>query len=323
MPEDFYAALMMRRALPTTTDLKTITAPGIYPVDAGNDSAPGKFAGTLIVYLPTTAPKRLFFTATGDGYFLTSPGWQIFGTIKTINAESPNADGEISISAADVGAVPASGGSVEYLDGATYYQANPETWMGAGLFSEQYGNYAPFHLPYGYEVTKGAAKYLPLIKGVTSTEEHGFGAAVSFGALRTGNADFGSAVVHIVGDNGTAAVYQLNIDGSFHAPSSLWAGNAQMIGNGDVYGTVWGGWLSEWVRGNFATSAWTIANFLQGGIRLASAGVATNGNNDNQFAYAPNGTVVTAVQQQTNYTAVQYRSLQYNIGGNWYTAWVA
>ncbi|MBW4211145.1 tail fiber protein [Enterobacter asburiae] len=79
----------------------------------------------------------------------------------------------------------------------------------------------------------------------------------------------------------------------------------------------------DWVNGNFATSAWTIANFLQGGLRLASAGVATNGNNDSEFAYAPNGTVVTAVQQKTNYTAVQYRSLQYNIGGNWYTAWVA
>lgn len=80
---------------------------------------------------------------------------------------------------------------------------------------------------------------------------------------------------------------------------------------------------SDWVSGNFATSAWTMANFLQGGIRLASAGVATNGNNDNDFAYAPDGTVVTAVMHKANYGAVQYRSLQYNIGGNWYTAWVA
>ncbi|GJL39321.1 TPA: hypothetical protein ACJIWU_002674 [Enterobacter chengduensis] len=35
------------------------------------------------------------------------------------------------------------------------------------------------------------------------------------------------------------------------------------------------------------------------------------------------GAVVTAVQQKTNYTAVQYRYEQYNIGGHWYTAWVA
>ena len=80
---------------------------------------------------------------------------------------------------------------------------------------------------------------------------------------------------------------------------------------------------TAWVNGNFATQAWTVANFLQGGIRLASLGTADNGNNDNAFAYAPNGAIVTAVQQKTNYTAVQYRYVQYNIGGNWYTAWVA
>ena len=72
----------------------------------------------------------------------------------------------------------------------------------------------------------------------------------------------------------------------------------------------------------YAPSAWVAANFLQGGIRLASPGTANNGNNDNNFAYAPNGAVVTAVQQQSNYTAVQYRYLQYNINGNWYTAQV-
>ncbi|WP_426759405.1 tail fiber protein [Enterobacter cloacae complex sp. 403K5] len=72
----------------------------------------------------------------------------------------------------------------------------------------------------------------------------------------------------------------------------------------------------------YAQSAWVAANFLQGGIRLASTGTADNGNNDNAFAYAPNGAVVTAVQQKTNYTAVQYRYVQYNINGNWYTAQV-
>lgn len=73
----------------------------------------------------------------------------------------------------------------------------------------------------------------------------------------------------------------------------------------------------------YATTAWVSGNFLQAGQRLASLGVATNSNNDNEFAYAPNGAVVTAVQQKTNYTAVQYRYVQYNINGNWYTAWVA
>ena len=72
----------------------------------------------------------------------------------------------------------------------------------------------------------------------------------------------------------------------------------------------------------YAPSAWVAANFLQGGIRLASLGTADNGNNDGNFAYAPNGAFVTAVMQKTNYTAVQYRYVQYNINGNWYTAQV-
>ncbi|WP_273907237.1 phage tail protein [Enterobacter bugandensis] len=79
----------------------------------------------------------------------------------------------------------------------------------------------------------------------------------------------------------------------------------------------------DWVSGNFATISWTSSNFLQGGVRLASLGTADNGNNDGNFAYAPDGAVVTAVMQKTNYTAVQYRYIQYNINGNWYTAWVA
>lgn len=73
----------------------------------------------------------------------------------------------------------------------------------------------------------------------------------------------------------------------------------------------------------YATQAWVAANFLQAGQRLASLGTATNNNNDNEFAYAPDGATVTAVQQKTNFTAVQYRYVQYNINGNWYTAWVA
>ncbi|ELX8411670.1 MULTISPECIES: phage tail protein [Enterobacter] len=79
----------------------------------------------------------------------------------------------------------------------------------------------------------------------------------------------------------------------------------------------------DWVSGNFATIAWTSSNFLQGGVRLASPGTADNGNNDGNFAYAPDGAVVTAVMQKTNYTAVQFRYIQYNINGNWYTAWVS
>jgi hypothetical protein len=116
------------------------------------------------------------------------------------------------------------GGSVSYLDGATYYQANPSVWMGAGAFADQYGSYAPFHLPYGHVTPRGVSQYLPLIKGVTSTAEYGFGSAVSFGILRTGNNDFGSAVIHIIGDNGEGAMYGFDTKGTFSTSRQVYSG---------------------------------------------------------------------------------------------------
>lgn len=246
------------------------------------------------------------------------------------------------------------GGSVAYLDGAGYYQINPVGpmgWYGSGMFASQYANSAPFIIPQQYASPKDVSVYLPIIKGLSSTDYYGYGSAVSFGILRTGNADFGSAVIHIIGDNGNSAAYNFDAHGTFTAPGQVYSGGTivaagQVSSGGNIVagqGLYESGGLvrvyssnnpppqqdlspyatTAWVNGNFSTQAWTVANFLQGGMRLASLGTATNGNNDNAFAYAPDGAVVTAVQQKTNYTAVQYRYVQYNIGGNWYTAWVA
>ncbi|MCM7859158.1 hypothetical protein M8S86_14095, partial [Enterobacter hormaechei] len=73
--------------------------------------------------------------------------------------------------------------------------------------------------------------------------------------------------------------------------------------------------------GQAYTKAESNARFLQG-WRLGAVATATNGNNDNIFAEAPNGAVVVSVQQKTNYTAVKYRHAQYNLNGTWYNAGV-
>lgn len=323
MPEDFYAALMMRRALPATTDIKTITAPGIYPVDAGNASAPGKLAGTLIVHLPTTAPKRLFFTAAGDGYFLTSTGWQIIGTIKTINAESPNADGEINISAADVGAVPVSGGSVAYLENATYYKTNPAGWYGGGAFADQYrNNAAPFLVPYGFASVKDTSEYLPIVKGISHTEGYGYAASVSFGILRSGKADFGSAVIHIIGDNGTAVAFSFGADGGFYAPGQI-TNKTNIVAGQGLYES--GGAVRAYSPNNpppqqdlshYATQSWVVANFgmvngiRRGGQQLRNPTDAWFGNWE-----SPAGCVVTGIIMENRSDGrklgVYYRQMQY------------
>lgn len=243
------------------------------------------------------------------------------------------------------------GGSVDYLDGARYYATKPEYWQGGGAFSHQYADgSAPFFVG-GYSTAKDNSVYLPIVKGTSVTKDLGWGSSVSFGILRSGNGDFGSAVIHIIGDSGAGAIFSFDANGTFNTPAKINSGGAlyaarQIDSGGNIVagqGLYESGGLvrvyssnnpppqqdlspyatTAWVNGNFSTQAWTVANFLQVGIRLASLGTANNGNNDNEFAYAPNGAVVTAVQQRTNYTAVQYRYVQYNIGGNWYTAWVA
>ncbi|PWI77278.1 hypothetical protein DEO48_25285 [Enterobacter sp. CGMCC 5087] len=123
------------------------------------------------------------------------------------------------------------GGDVDHLSNASYYHINPAAWPGVGAFANQYADpTAPFTIPFGRVTPKGISQYLPIIKALSATEEYGYGAAVSFGILRTGNADFGSAVIHIIGDNGNGAVFGFNADGTFNAPNAIIAG-------GGVYDT--------------------------------------------------------------------------------------
>ena len=101
------------------------------------------------------------------------------------------------------------------------------------------------------------------------------------------------------------------------ASGSVYAGggNSILSTDGNVYGPLWGGWLNNWLSGQL--------NSRVSSFRLAGWGTATNGNNDNTFANAPDGTVVVGVQQKTNYTAVNYRYPQILVNGNWYNVGVA
>ncbi|RTM19515.1 phage tail-collar fiber domain-containing protein [Enterobacter bugandensis] len=124
------------------------------------------------------------------------------------------------------------GGSVDYLDNAKYFATKAEYWQGIGGFAQQYSNgTAPFFMP-GYTTPNGMSVYLPIVKGTSQTSGHGYGASVSFGILRTGNNDFGSAVIHILGDSGNGAVYQFGYDGTFYAPRQVNAGTNVVASQG-------------------------------------------------------------------------------------------
>ncbi|MCR4244748.1 phage tail protein [Enterobacter hormaechei subsp. steigerwaltii] len=159
--------------------------------------------------------------------------------------------------------------------------------------------------------------------------------------------------------NGVQLVVNGRINGSIIYSSGevqAGGGKARLAADGNIYGEKWGNqWLDAYLRntyqpkGNYTpagqaytkaesdgrfqpkgsytpagqayTKAESNARFLQG-WRLGAVATATNGNNDNIFAEAPNGAVVVSVQQKTNYTAVKYRHAQYNLNGTWYNAGV-
>lgn len=108
-----------------------------------------------------------------------------------------------------------------------FYKVEPSGsygWYGAGGFVNQYSNTAPFIIPLRYATPKGQSIYLPIIKGLSQTDYHGYGSAVSFGILRSGLGDFGSAVIQVIGDNGSGAILAFNANGRLDVPSQVYSG---------------------------------------------------------------------------------------------------
>jgi hypothetical protein len=102
----------------------------------------------------------------------------------------------------------------------------PEYWQGGGAFSHQYADgSAPFFVG-GYSTAKDNSVYLPIVKGTSVTKDLGWGSSVSFGILRSGNGDFGSAVIHIIGDSGAGAIFSFDANGTFNTPAKINSGGA-------------------------------------------------------------------------------------------------
>lgn len=172
MSENNYGALMLKSALAAPVNLTAITEPGVYPVNAGNVTAPNVLAGELFV---TSQSLRSFISITGDHFRYINKAWVRFGgsaaldvgtvagtvaagndsrivnavpNTRKINGHALNADA--SLTAGDVGAYTKP-------EGDTRYQPK--------------GNYTPA----GEAYTKAAsdAAYAPKTSVYTKTESDG------------------------------------------------------------------------------------------------------------------------------------------------------
>lgn len=68
-------------------------------------------------------------------------------------------------------------------------------------------------VPLGKISPKDQSTYYPIVKGSIQTEYYGYGTAVSFGTLVSGNADFAKATIQVIGDNGSNGLLTLDANG--------------------------------------------------------------------------------------------------------------
>lgn len=261
---------------------------------------------------------------------------------------------DINLSAANVGAVPAAGGNVGYLENASRYKIKPGTWEGVGGFATQYTQpFAPFLIPLGYAVPSDVSNYSPFIKGIVQTQKYGYAASVSFGAYTPGDTHFPSAVIHVIGDNGGSSAWFFDSNsGGFSSPGEIHS-NGNIVAEGSLYES--NGVVRVYSSNNPPTPAainaiaqdtCSVAGFISGNVQdpymrnsrtnevvqLATYGWVANGfvsdirlGTSTEFQERSNnermaGGVMTSFKDagSSNYW-IRLRPLQKAVNGNWYT----
>ncbi|EGA3605258.1 phage tail protein, partial [Salmonella enterica] len=89
-------------------------------------------------------------------------------------------------------------------------------------------------------------------------------------------------------------------------------GDATVATDGNVYGTIWGGWLNDWINNNLVRAVRLGPVALSGGLwrdfQLGGGQVVTGFHTDGDW------------EMQGGDDKVYYRPIQYLIGTQWVTA---
>src|SRR5471030_3003029 len=210
--------------------------PGVAAATTAKGYPMNGFVGVIFITWGPNATQQIAFNSNGRQFTRYATGawngvdvpWSGWNEIYCqANKPTPS----------DVGAVPTAGGDVGYLNNAAHYGIKKGAWEGAGGFAAQYTSpVAPFVIPLGYQAPAGVSNYLPIIKVLVQTATHGYGTAVSFGAVTSGTAKFAQAVIHVIGDNGVSRQWFFDpTDGTFSAPAgSIVAGQGLYESGGAV-----------------------------------------------------------------------------------------
>ncbi|MCZ4676007.1 hypothetical protein O4O00_16645 [Citrobacter sedlakii] len=229
--------------------------------------------------------------------------------------------------------ITSTGGSDDSLANATYYKIGSQKgWYGSGAFVDQYhNNAAPFMVPLGKISPKDQSTYYPIVKGSIQTEYYGYGTAVSFGTLVSGNADFAKATIQVIGDNGSNGLLTLDANGRLNVSGLVIPGDLSNfdarypiqdnvthagIANGDESLPFFRSRLSNNII-YLARRDWVSSYFVQD-VRLGGAATTAQINDINRV---PNGCVMVGIDVSGgiyNPTTIIYQPIQKFVNGAWY-----
>ncbi|EIC5148956.1 phage tail protein [Salmonella enterica] len=126
-------------------------------------------------------------------------------------------------------------------------------------------------------------------------------------------------VIELSDEQGWHLYSQRNPDGSITftvngdiTANTLRAGEAIYQNNGDIFGSAWGGWLSNWVNNNFVRAVRLGPQAISGGLwrdyQLGGGNVVTGFHTDGSW------------EMEGDDDKVYYRPVQFLVGGTWITA---
>ncbi|EHW8881249.1 phage tail protein [Salmonella enterica] len=281
-------------------------------------------AMTIRVTMPTTtlgggvASAQFTYIDNGEGY---SPGWR--RDFNTINKPT----------AGDVGALPITGGRINgalgigtdnALGGNSIVFGDDDTgfkWHSDGVL----GIYANNALV-GYIDNSGLHMSVDVL--TNGAVRAGDGKKLS---LTSNNNSTMTATFNLWGDANRPTVIELDDDQGWHLYSqrnpdgsivftvngditanTLRAGEAIYQNNGDIFGSAWGGWLSNWINNNFVRAVRLGPQAISGGLwrdyQLGGGNVVTGFHTDGSW------------EMEGDDDKVYYRPVQFLVGGTWITA---
>ncbi|EHT7183563.1 hypothetical protein KXL09_000351 [Salmonella enterica] len=281
-------------------------------------------AMTIRVTTPTTtsgggvASAQFTYINNGGDY---SPGWR--RDFNTVNKPT----------AGDVGALPITGGrlngplgigtdnalggnSIVLGDNDTGFKQDGDGILGIYANNALVGYIDNSGLHMSVDVLSNGAIRAGNAKKLSLTSNNNSTMTATFNLWGDANRP---TVIELDDDQGWHLYSQRNPDGSIVftvngdiTANTLRAGEAIYQNNGDIFGSAWGGWLSNWINNNFVRAVRLGPQAISGGLwrdyQLGGGNVVTGFHTDGSW------------EMEGDDDKVYYRPVQFLVGGTWITA---